>query len=100
MGKKQRRARRKFTAEFKAEVVELVRGGGSIGELCKELDLTETSVREWVRQAEVDAAAAPQGALTSAERAEVARLRRELKRVTMERDILKKAAVLFAKSGS
>jgi transposase len=72
----------------------------SVGEVAQELDLTETSVREWVRQAEVDEASNPRGPLTTEERAEVARLRRELKRVTMERDILKKAAVLFAKSGS
>ena len=98
---KKRRARRHFTAEYKAEVVELVRGSAkSVGQVAQELDLTETAVREWVKQAEVDAAADPRGAPTTEERAEVARLRRELKRVTMERDILKKAAVLFARSGS
>lgn len=98
---KRRRQRRSFSAEYKAEVVQLISSTGkSIGQVAEELDLTETSVREWVRQAEVDAAADPRGQLSTEERAEVARLRRELKRVTMERDILKKAAVLFAKSGS
>lgn len=97
---KQRRARRHFTPEYKAEVVQLVRASTkSVGEVAQELDLSETSVREWVRQAEVDEASNPRGPLTTEERAEVARLRRELKRVTMERDILKRAAVLFAKSG-
>ena len=98
---KKRRARRHFTAEYKAEVVELVRGSAkSVGQVAQELDLTETAVREWIKQADIDAAADPRGSLTTEERAEVARLRRELKRVTMERDILKKAAVLFARSGS
>ena len=69
-----RRARRKFTAEYKAEVVQLVRTSGkSIGAIAKELDLTEGSVREWVQRAEVDEARDPNGPLTTEERAEVAR---------------------------
>ena len=58
-----RRARRKFSAEYKAEVVELCRTSGkSIGRIAKEMELTETCVREWVRQAEVDAGRGPAGA--------------------------------------
>ena len=95
------RARRHFTPEYKAEVVALARSSTkSVREVATELDLTETSLRQWIRQAEVDAARRPEGSLASEERVEVARLRRELKRVTMERDILKKAAVLMAKGGS
>lgn len=95
-----RRKRRKFTAEYKAEVVGLVRSSGkSVGQVAQELDLTETAVRAWVRQAGVDAKRDPQGPLTSEERAELTRLRREVKTVTMERDFLRKAAAFFARSG-
>ena len=96
----ERRKRRSFTREYKAKVVELVRASNKgIGQVAKELDLTETAVRAWVRQADVDARRDPLGPLTSEERAELARLRRELKTVTMERDFLKKAAAFFAKGG-
>ena len=95
-----RRKRRKFTPEYKAEVVRLVRSSGkSVGQVAKELDLTETAVRAWVKQASIDAKRDPHGPLTSEERAELARLRRELKTVTMERDFLRKAAAFFARSG-
>jgi transposase len=92
------RARRKFTAEYKAEVVRLVLDGGkSIGEVSRELDLTESAVRNWVRQAKIDAGQGPAGALTTAERAELVALRREAKQLRMEREILKKATAFFAK---
>jgi transposase len=56
MGKKKPRPRRSFTAEFKAEIVELCqRGDRSVGQVAKDFDLTETAVREWLRQAERDA---------------------------------------------
>jgi transposase len=95
MGK---RARRKFTAEYKAEVVRLVLDGGkSIGQVSRELDLTESAVRNWVRQAKIDAGRGPAGALTTAERAELVALRREAKQLRMEREILRKATAFFAK---
>ncbi len=95
-----KRKRRKFTDEYKAEVVELIRTSGkSPGRVAQELDLTETAVRTWVRQAAIDTKRDPQGPLTSEERAELTRLRRELKTTTMERDFLRKAAAFFAKSG-
>lgn len=95
-----RRKRRTFTPEYKAEVVKLVRTSGkSIGQVSRELGLTETAVRGWVRRADVDEKRDPAGPLTSDERAEVARLRRELRTVTMERDFLRKAAAFFARSG-
>jgi transposase-like protein len=94
------RKRRRFTAEYKAEVVRLVSTSGkSVGQVAKELDLTETSVREWVQQAAIDEKGDPRGPLTSEERAELTRLRRELKTVSMERDFLRKAAAFFARSG-
>src|ERR1700730_5082746 len=90
------RLRRSFTPEFKAHTVELVRTSGkSVGEVCRDLDLTETAVRRWVAQADVDAG---RGAgLTPAEREELSRLRRENRVLRDERDILKKAAAFFAK---
>jgi transposase len=96
-----RRARRSFTTEFMADVVRLYQNGDeSIGALAKRLDLSENSVRSWVKAAEVDAGSGAPDALTTTEREELARLRRENKRLTMERDILKKAAAFFAKETS
>jgi len=93
-----RRKRRQFTPEFKAEAVRLAQvGDRSIGQVAIDLDLTETALREWVRRAEVDAGKGPPGALTTTEREELSRLRREVKRLQMERDILKAAATFFAK---
>ena len=68
--------------------------------MARELDLTETSLRAWVTQAEVDEHPDPQGPLTSEERAELTRLRRELRVVEQERDFLKKTAAYFAKNQS
>jgi transposase-like protein len=95
---KQRRKRRAFTPEFKAEAVRLCRvGDRTITQVAGDLDLTETALREWVKRADIDAGKGPPEALTTAEREEMARLRRENKRLTMERDILKAAATFFAK---
>jgi transposase len=97
MGTKKRK-RRKFSAEFKAETVRLARTSDkSITTLARELDLTETALRRWVQQAEVDAGRGAVGALTTSEREELGQLRRETKRLRMERDILKKATAFFAK---
>jgi transposase len=93
-----RRKRRAFSKTYKAEVVELVRKSGkSIGAIAKDLDLTETALRSWVKQAEVDGGRGPAGALTTAEREELAQLRRRVKTLEMEREILKKATAFFAK---
>jgi transposase len=90
------RLRRSFTPEFKAHTVELVRTSGkSVGEVCRDLDLTETAVRRWLAQADVDAGR--RDGLTTAEREELSRLRRENRVLRDERDILKKAAAFFAK---
>lgn len=89
------RARRSFTPEFKAQAVELVRSSGkNVGQVAKDLDLTETALREWVRRAQE----VPSGALIDPdERAELKRLREEVRVLRMERDFAKKAAVFFAK---
>src|SRR5215470_11389086 len=92
----QRRRRRAFTDSFKAEVVELCRKGDrSVAEVARELDLTETAVRRWVHQAEIDAGQRP--GLTSSEHEELVRLRKENRVLREERDILKRATAFFAR---
>jgi transposase len=98
MGRKKPRARRSFTREFKAEIVELCqRGDRSIGQVTKDFDLVETAVREWIKQAERDAGTSVDGGLTTDERAELARLRRENRRLSEDVEILKRATAFFAK---
>ena len=98
MGKKPRRHRRAFTPEFKAEIVELCqRGDRSVGQVARDFDLTETAVREWVRQAERDADVRQDGGLTSAERQELVQLRRECRKLREDVEILKRATAFFAK---
>ena len=99
--KKQRRKRRDFTPEFKAEAVRLCKvGDRTVTQVAVDLDLTETALREWVKRADIDGGKGPPGALTSEERAELTHLRRENKRLQMEREILKKAAAFFAKEST
>lgn len=93
-----RRKRRKFSDEFKAEAVRLcAQRDRSIGDVARELDLTESALRAWVKQHDVDRGKGPAGALTSAERDELQRLRKENKRLREEKTILSKAAAFFAK---
>ena len=95
--KKKPRPRRSYTPEFKAEIVECCqRGDRSIGQVARDFDLTETAVREWVKQAERDAGTRHDG-LTSAEREEVNQLRRENRRLREDVEILKRATAFFAK---
>jgi len=95
------RKRRTFTPEFKAEAVRLVHDSGKpIAQVARELGLVVTCLRDWIHQAAIDAKGPGQGALTSDERAELTRLRRELRVVEQERDFLKKTAAYFAKSQS
>ena len=96
MGKKPQR-RRSFTPEFKAEIVELCqRGDRSVGEVARDFDLTETAVREWVRQAGRDGGTRQDGGLTTAEHKELAELRRENRRLREDVEILKRATAFFA----
>ena len=89
------RPRRSFTPEFKAEIVERCqRGDRSIGQVARDFDLTETAVRDWVRQAEVDAGT--REGLTSEEKAELAQLRKENRRLKEDVEILKRATAFFA----
>ena len=92
-----RRSRRRFTDEFKQQAVRLVLDEGkSVGAIARDLDLTETALREWVKRAQADRSKGRTG-LTTAEREELARLRKENRILQEERDILKKAAAFFAK---
>ncbi|HEX5730392.1 transposase [Microbacterium sp.] len=98
MGKKKPRPRRSFTAEFKAEIVEVCqRGDRSVGQVARDFDLTETAVREWVKQAERDAGSRDDGGLNTAEREELAQLRRDNRRLREDVEILKRATAFFAK---
>ncbi|MGA7932703.1 MAG: transposase, partial [Kovacikia sp.] len=82
--------RRIFTDEQKAEAVRIVNQSGKpVSQVAKEMGLTDSALRKWVKQAQVDVQTEPQGQLTSTERKELNELRRDLKRVQMERDFLK-----------
>ncbi len=97
MARKTRRTRRTFTDEYKAETVKLIRESDrSIGEICRDLELSETAVRRWLKQAEVDDGKGAAGALTTNEIEELRRLRREVRELRQEREILKEAATFFA----
>jgi transposase len=96
MERKKPRRHRAFTPEFKAEIVERCRAGDrSVGQVARDFDLTETAVRSWVAQAETDAGERP--GLTSEERAELARLRRENRSLREDVEVLKRATAFFAK---
>jgi transposase len=92
-----RRARRQFDDDFKAQAVRLVLDEGkSIGAVARDLDLTETALREWVKRVRADRTQGRTG-LTSAEREELVQLRKENRQLRLEREILKNAAAFFAK---
>src|SRR5436305_2167152 len=96
MDRKRPRPRRAFTVEFKAEIVEACsRGDRSIGQVARDFDLTETAVREWVKQSDIDAGR--RDGLTTAEREELSDLRRENRRLREDVEILKRATAFFAK---
>ena len=92
-----RRIRRKYTDEFKQQAVRLVLDEEkSVGAVARELDLTASALAEWVARARADRSKGRTG-LTTAERDELARLRKENRILQEEREILKKAAAFFAK---
>ena len=94
---KAKRPRRSFTEEYKTGAVRLVLDEGKpVAAVARDLGLTESSLRNWVEHARADRTNGKTG-LTSAEREELVRLRKELRIVQEEREILKKAAAFFAK---
>ena len=88
--------RRPYRPEFRRRMVELVRAGRTPEELGREFEPTAQAIRNWVRQADLDEGRRDDG-LTTAERAELRRLRRENRQLREEREILAKAAAWFAR---
>jgi len=89
---------KRYTKEQKEEAVRLVRESGqSVPQVASHLGMAETTLYKWVNQAKIDAGEGPPDALTTAEKEEMRRLRREVKTLRMERDFLKKAAAFFAR---
>ncbi len=98
MAKEERRKRRRFSDEYKAEKVRLIQSSGKrVGQMALELGIGETALRRWIAQAEVEAGRGREGTLTRSERRELVALRRENQRLRMEREILKKATAFVAK---
>jgi len=85
-----------YPPEYRRQLVELVRAGSSVAQLAREFGLSPGSIRNWVKQADVDEGRRHDG-LTTDERQELARLRRENRRLRLEREILAKAAAWFAR---
>lgn len=89
------RTRPAYPPEFRREALELLRSGRTPRELSESLGVSEQTLRNWRRQDQIDRRERDDG-LTSDERAELARLRRENQRLRQERDLLKRAAAFFA----
>ena len=90
---------KRYTPEFRRQMVELHRAGRGIAELAREFGPTPWTIALWVKQAERDTGRGD-GGLTTNERAELTRLRRENRRLKMEREILAKAAAWFAQEAT
>ena len=90
------KTRRQFSKQFKAETIALIRSSGkSVAHICRELDLSESAVHRWLAQTEIDEG--QREGLTTTERQELGQLRKEVRILREERDILKKAAAFFAR---
>jgi transposase-like protein len=88
-----------FPPEFRARILELVRAGRTIASLAKEFKVSDQTLRNWVRQADLDSGRRTDG-LTTEEKQELTRLRKENARLREERDILEKAAAWFAQESA
>lgn len=89
---------RTYTNEQKAEVLRIVEQADKpVSQVAKELGIGVSTIHTWKRQSRIDSQGDPNGPLTSSERQELVALRRELKRVSMERDFLKKVSTFFAR---
>lgn len=86
---------RPYPPEYRAQIIELVRSGRSAASVAREYEPSVQTIRNWVRQADLDEGRRSDG-LTSDERAEIRKLRRENRQLKIEREILKKAAAWFA----
>ena len=96
MAKRGTHRRRSYPLEFRNQLIELVRAGRSPEELAKEFEPSAQTIRNWVAQADRDAGSRTDG-LTTSEQEEIKRLRREVKQLRLEREILAKAAAWFAR---
>lgn len=95
-----RKKKRRYTREQKAEAVRLVRVSGmTIADVARDLDIPPNTLWNWTQQAKVDAGEGTPEQMTTDEKKELARLRRDNRRLRMERDFLKKAAAFFARDG-
>ena len=93
------KARRQFSKAFKSEIVKLVLDGQrTVPEICKQHQLHESSVYAWLRQAKIEAGTAGSDAMTSADKEELAQLRKEVRELKRENDFLRDAASYFAKA--
>ena len=93
-------ARSRYTLEFKQEAVRLVEGGQSIAAAARTLSLVDQTLFNWVKAHRQGKLKGAEGKPVSAEQMEISRLRAELARVKMERDILGKATAYFAKGST
>ena len=93
-----KKTRKRYTAEFKAEAVRLMETSGkTISQVERDLGLPRSCISLWVRQARVDAGKGPPGALTTEEKAELTRLRKQVRELEMEKALLKKWVAYCAK---
>ena len=93
MAKKRPRA---YPAEFRLNIIELARHGRRVEELASEFSVGTQTIRNWLKQAHIDAGVRTDG-LTTADREELAKLRKENRQLKIEREILSKAAAWFAR---
>ena len=94
---KAKSTRARYTQEFKLEALRLIRGGQSLSATAKVLGIAEQTLHNWLKADREGRLSGPMAKPVSAEQMEIARLRAELSRVKMERDILKKATAYFAR---
>jgi transposase len=98
---KAKQRRRRFTAEFKAGAVRLVLvEGQSVTGVARDLGISASGLSRWVEQARADQGKSKRGTLTTEEKEELTRLRKEVRELRLEREILKKAAAFFAKENA
>ena len=98
---KTKRKRRSFTDEYKAGAVKLVlERGQTVAQAARDLDLTPSALSNWVEQARADQGKSTRGTLTSDEKEELVRLRKEVRELRLDREILKKAAAFFVKENA
>ena len=90
------RTRPPYPQEFRDRIVELARAGRSVSELAEEFEPSDQTIRSWIKKADIEDGTRSDGT-TAAEREELRELRKELRRLKQERDILAKAAAWFAR---